>query len=142
MKDSYPARERNRIMCTSVAESMLRMRRSTDPPCRSSRPNTVSSYCCPAAELPGAISTMATKSNSPDRSFLLGVIIGQKYSTEGAAIPSGVKARHTVIRHVVPGTATRQAPAENVVSLRHAILTAFSRVSGDILYVHQPWGRR
>jgi len=43
---------------------------------------------------------------------------------------------------VVPGTATRHAPAENVVSLRHAILTAFNRTSGDILYAHQPWGRR
>ncbi|HXL18579.1 MAG TPA: hypothetical protein VN961_13780, partial [Streptosporangiaceae bacterium] len=40
---------------------------------------------------------MATKSNSPDRSFPLGLVIGRKYSIEGGAIPFGVKARHAVL---------------------------------------------
>ena len=82
MKDSYPARERNRISCTSVAESVPRIRRSTDPPCRPSSPNTVSSYRCPAAACPGDISTMATKSSSPDSSVSLGIVTPRPYSIE------------------------------------------------------------
>ena len=83
-------------MCTSVAESILRMRLSTEPPCRSSKPNTVSSYRCPVAALPGAISTMATRSNTPDESFSLGVVIGRSIPPKEAN-PSGVKTRCTVI---------------------------------------------
>ena len=65
-----------------VAKSVPRIRRSTDPPCRPSSPNTVSSYRCPAAACPGDISTMATKSSSPDSSVSLGIVTPRPYSIE------------------------------------------------------------